>query len=68
MKQKTLIFFGYLRWVLSLIVWLAIFTSFASGVFVNNLIFGWFPLWVHQVLGWGGIIATIFSAVSEILE
>lgn len=60
-------FFQYGRWILSLIVWLAIFTSFIAGAFANNFLIGLLPLGIHKALGWIGLSATTFFAVADLM-
>lgn len=66
MKIKKLV--PNARWILSLVVWLAVFTSFIGGGFLNNIIFGWFPLIIHQIIGWTGVGVTVISAVMDLMN
>ena len=64
--KKVENFIDLTRTFLAYILWIAVFTSFVSGTFTQNIILLWLPLIVHQIIGWVGIIIGTLFAVAEI--
>ena len=60
--------FVFLAWLLAFLTALGIGGLFLSGTFMNVMILKIFPLFFHQLIGWGIVILAFLGLIFKLIK